>query len=893
MNFTLLSRKLLALFGLILIGHFSNAQDACFDPDLEHYIAKSPSNDYISMDDLDSDGDIDYVYIDTEDGKIAWKRNDGNQNFSEEIVLFENYGALGPDIIATGDIDNDGDIDIITDQASTGSIFWGENTGSGYFAFYHPITTSAPMGFGDPNIVMTDMNGDGILDILLSKNDNVVWLENAGDTPIWPEHIVDVAPSTFTRAIRAFDLDQDGDDDIITSFGNQARLSWYENDGLGIFGPEIVLDMSNSWINAFDLGDMDGDGDIDIVATNHSDDELWILENDGAQSFSYDTFLGDDWYVSPRVADLNNDGLNDIVVGKIKSQAIYPTTDASQTHVLFNLGGNSFSNALEFGMFRNYSQMEFIDIDDDGDLDIFTSQSDSTAVEWLENYNFVNFIEHDLSLPRNDRALDITHADVDGDGDYDVLVADNFNDQVSWYENDGTGTFLSQYIIEDQLPNVQTMSAVDIDNDGDIDVAVANHLPSTCQMRWYMNTGSGNFNVGSTIYISTLYGFFDIEFGDLDNDGDLDLVGADDGSWDVKWFENNGSGNFGTEQFVTSVLYEPRSVALADIDSDGDMDVIAVSYSTDVLVIYENLGGGNFATGMNVTSTIVEPIKVYAEDIDNDSFVDLIVISDSGISCYSNDGTGIFNSEVIIASFNKYSDLAFADYNMDGTVDISCYTRSTSSLSNVYLLENQGGGFFLPPYTINSEFRHGEAMGSADLDGDGDSDIILGDWHQEKLSWLENFCGDPIIVEGCTNPEACNFNADANTDDGSCASFDCLGECGGPVVEGTPCDDANAQTINDVYDDICHCSGELVSDVSEIRSDDFLSLYPIPANNILYLETSLQEDLRFYILDLSGKILTEPRVENAWIDISELASGVYFLKVVTENGSVVKKFIKE
>ncbi len=98
----------------------------------------------------------------------------------------------------------------------------------------------------------------------------------------------------------------------------------------------------------------------------------------------------------------------------------------------------------------------------------------------------------------------------------------------------------------------------------------------------------------------------------------------------------------------------------------------------------------------------------------------------------------------------------------------------------------------------------GDAVpGTACDDGDPDTD---NDTYTADCECV----GDFVEVLGCTDADACNFNPDANTDDGSCLELDCEGECGGDAVAGSACDDGDDTTVGDVYGADCTCAGETV-----------------------------------------------------------------------------------
>jgi len=89
-------------------------------------------------------------------------------------------------------------------------------------------------------------------------------------------------------------------------------------------------------------------------------------------------------------------------------------------------------------------------------------------------------------------------------------------------------------------------------------------------------------------------------------------------------------------------------------------------------------------------------------------------------------------------------------------------------------------------------------------------------------------------VEGCTDNTACNYNASATSDDGSCQFNDCLGVCGGNATVGASCDDSNSNTNNDVYKQDCSCSGT----VSSPENIPTLSQWGVIILLLLFITTS-------------------------------------------------------
>ncbi|MFN5678767.1 MAG: T9SS type A sorting domain-containing protein [Flavobacteriia bacterium] len=138
-------------------------------------------------------------------------------------------------------------------------------------------------------------------------------------------------------------------------------------------------------------------------------------------------------------------------------------------------------------------------------------------------------------------------------------------------------------------------------------------------------------------------------------------------------------------------------------------------------------------------------------------------------------------------------------------------------------------------------------------------------------------CVGTLYVSGCMDPNACNYNPLANIDDNSC------------ILPGSPCDDGNTMTINDSLDVNCNCVGIDISGLyeNEIQFD----IYPNPTSSSFVIETNLTQDKTIVITDLQGKLLFafDSNQANEVIDCSKLASGTYFVKIVSGPSQVTKK----
>ena len=130
-------------------------------------------------------------------------------------------------------------------------------------------------------------------------------------------------------------------------------------------------------------------------------------------------------------------------------------------------------------------------------------------------------------------------------------------------ENDGAGTFGAQTIITNNAANPQFISTGDIDGDGDLDMISASAIND--QIRWYNNIDGVYYALGIvTTYADDLKAG---ELVDIDNDGDLDVLSASSSDDEVAWYPNSGNGSFGAQQFITTSAKSVNDIVAADLDN--------------------------------------------------------------------------------------------------------------------------------------------------------------------------------------------------------------------------------------------------------------------------------------------------------------------------------------
>ena len=326
-----------------------------------------------------------------------------------------------------------------------------------------------------------DLDGDGDIDIIAALEDKIFWYENIGGNDIFGPLQNLITLTTTLRSLYTIDLNNDGYPDILAALDN--KIGWYENTGVkGVFGPWQLIDTFSNEVQYIFAADLDGDDDNDVITATRDDNKLiWFENTDGQASFS----------------------LKQII-----------TTSADFVQSIFTA-----------------------DLDGDEDMDILTASAFDDKIAWYENTDGMgSFGEQKVITTSADYARYVYAADLDGDGDIDVLSASAADDKIAWYENtDGSGTFSQQKVIAVSADYPQYVYAADLDGDGDNDVFSASFFDN--KVAWYENIDSlGTFGPEHIITKTADQAGF-VWAGDLDGDGDFDVITA---SCDFKiaWHEN-------------------------------------------------------------------------------------------------------------------------------------------------------------------------------------------------------------------------------------------------------------------------------------------------------------------------------------------------------------------
>ena len=336
------------------------------------------------------------------------------------------------------------------------------------------------------------------------------------------------------------------------------------------------------------------------------------------------------------------------------------------------------------------------------------------------------------------RSMDAVAADLDGDGDIDLVVANEFGPNIILH-NDGAGRFAEMSaLLPDKLLDSEDIAVADFNADGRPDLLFVSEDTRDNELYLAVEGGyedhSENFRAGGTSNA--------VASGDVDGDGDIDIVIGNNGQNDL--LLNDGAGVFtlATATNLPERASITQDVELADIDGDGDLDLVEANEDRNRLLI--NDGRGRFtdesAARLPLRPGLTREVSRDADlaDIDGDGDLDLYFANvpwaqnaDPRDRLLINDGAGNFTDESasrLPGTPATTTDADFADIDGDGDLDIVT-TRFLPG--GVSVLINNGEARFTDATALWMPTGHpgqGVDLEIADFNGDGTPDVFVCHW---------------------------------------------------------------------------------------------------------------------------------------------------------------------
>jgi hypothetical protein len=507
-----------------------------------------------------------------------------------------------------------------------------------------------------------------------------------------------------------------------------------------------------------------------------------------------------------------------------------------------------------------------VDMNGDGLDDTVSISSSNISINYQTATGFNN-----LNIPTTSAAnlpfWSLAAADYDGNGYTDLLYGGGSG--VTFMKANATGTSFTQ-ISGNEYVFSQRSNFIDINNDGHLDAFVCHDVAPNV---YYINDGNGNLNfyqgadpngVPSGLGLVSNGGNYGTIWIDYDNDRDMDLFIAKcrGGSSSAKINElhrNNGDGTFTNVAGMPGVnLADPIqtwSTAWGDYDNDGDMDVFigASSLSDGGHKMMQNNGDGTFS---DITSTIGPDINALGTDIENvaadfnnDGYID--ILTDGNIMGNNGDGTFTRFTNGIPANG------AIGDLNNDGYLDVL-------NANNLHL-NNGGSNKYLKVRLVGTQ---------SNINGIGARIEVNSPSIGSQIREIRS--GEGFRFMG-------SLNAHFGMGLDNIADISVYWPSGAISL-------VNAQGVNDL---VTITEPNSTVGILDTPDNAFL-IYPNPVDDTINLQmASFSDNIIYSVFDVNGKRVLNSKLTSTVINVESLSKGLYFIRLVNENGVFVKKFLKD
>ena len=635
-------------------------------------------------------------------------------------------------LIASGDFNNDGKIDLLTVTTAQNdysiSILLGN--GDGTFQAPSTITTAPPAGI--TAIAVGDFNGDGKPDFAVlnqSTNSVVVYLGNGDGTFQAPKTTTIANPPQLTGALVVADFNKDGKADVaVTASAAQSgtgSILVLIGKGDGTFQSPVTYAVAPA-SNLLATGDVNGDKNIDLITGGVS---VLLGNGDGTFQAAKNT---------PITGGSLCSGTSSLGVGDFTGSGVDSVALSNQ--ILLSNGDGTFATPVCNKYLDGTSYFAVGDFNDDGKADLAAVNQQSASIFLSTG---AGALQQSQTFPRAGSvgtSSQYVVADLNGDGNID-LVAPAAANNVTVFLGTGAGTFLAPSTVDTGANNgigygLLSLLPTDLNGDGKTDLLSFGFDQNSGEGVVFAQLGNGN----GTFQTSTINEASEMAFagavGDFDDDGKPDVVTIGYSN-EVSVLLGNGDGTLQAESIYTATFAFATAIGVADFNNDGKQDLIVSGWagnppgSAGAIDLFLGNGDGTFGFATNVATIANQPVTVamVVGDFNGDGKPDLAVAgvdsngTDGDVWIYLNNGTGSFQTPIDIGIVGPPASLVAADFNGDGKLDFAVSTGSPANNVQVWL--GDGTGNFSLKSTLATGPGTGPSLVAADFNGDGIPDLAI------------------------------------------------------------------------------------------------------------------------------------------------------------------------
>jgi hypothetical protein len=716
-----------ANFGSENLGVFLGYGNGTFFSQVIYSTGSGSGPHSVATGDFNNDSQLDIVVANYVANNVGVFLGHGDGTFSNQTTYSTDYDSR-PSSIAVGDFNNDNRSDIIVTNSGTGTISLFLGYGNG--AFSSQITFSIGSSSDPWSITIGDFNNDSRLDVAVANSgtNNVGIFLGYGNGSFSSQATYSTGSSSNPWSVAVGDLNNDGHPDIAVANWGTSNVGIFIGYGNGSF----TTQQTKSTAYASEplpvaVVDFNADGRLDIMVANYLANNIGIFLGDGNGTFSsqttYDTGAGSG-PSSIAVGDFNNDSRLDSVVANIETNNI---------GVFLGYGNGTFSSQTTFST-SNDSQPVAVAIGDfnkDNRLDIAVANLGTNNIVIFLGYGNGTFVSQaTYSTGSGSGPLSIAVGDFNNDSRLDIVVTNFWVDNIGVFLGYGNGTFSNQTTYSTKKGSGPTYAVVgDLNNDGRLDIMVT--LFSGFGIIVFLGNGNGTFSRQLIYSTGSQSHPYACALGDVNNDNRLDVVVSDANNGDIVVLFGDGNGSFSnTRSYSTGSDSQPISVAFGDFNNDSIMDIVVANSNTNTIGVFL---GFTYINGIREsicsTGSSPHPRAVALGDFNKDTQLDIVMTNYGldNVEVLLEDTNKTFEMQIMLSvgALSLPTSVAVGDFNNDSELDI---TIANSGTENIGIFYGYGNGSFTSQTTFSTGLNSiPQSVAVGDLNNDQILDIIVAD----------------------------------------------------------------------------------------------------------------------------------------------------------------------
>ncbi|MGB4990441.1 MAG: FG-GAP-like repeat-containing protein [Pyrinomonadaceae bacterium] len=665
-------------------------------------VAQGPES--VAIGDFNNDGNQDFATANRSNNSVSVGLGDGTGRF---LTLVQVTVASGPRSVAIGDFNNDGNQDFATANSNANNV--SIRLGDGEGGFTSPTVPEVLVGINPSSVAIGDFNNDLLQDFATvnsSSNNVSIHLGNGAGGFTLPA-VPEVPVGTGPISVALGDFNNDGNQDLATANGGSTNVSIRLGNGTGGFTlPPVAQVTVGTFPFSVAIGDFNNDGNQDLAAANvgTSSNNVSIRMGDGAGGFTSPTVAQVSVGTFPQsvaIGDLNNDGRQD-----------FATANSNSNNVSIRLGGCPGTPPTPTP------------------TPTATPTTTPTATPTATPTPTPTATPTATPTPAPPTLGDYANTGVVLAGNTTITPSVPPTNTTS--VNVSTNSSFNGELTADPVTGVVRIT--NAHPAGVYTVTVTAFGPGGMTTETFgltVTSGTACTGIGFTSpavpQVPAGSSPASVAIGDLNNDGHQDIAAANFSSASISIRLGDGAGGFTSPTIPqVSVGTGPESVAIGDFNRDGNQDLATANFNSASVSIRLGDGAGGFTSPAVAQITVATgPRSVAIGDFNNDGRPDLATANSNSnnISIRLGDGADGFTSPTVaqVAVGTNPVSVAIGDFNGDGFQD---FATTNFGVNNVSIRLGDGTGGFSSPAVSEIAVGTGPfSLAIGDFNSDGDQDL--------------------------------------------------------------------------------------------------------------------------------------------------------------------------